>query len=120
MNIAYAAAGFDFTFGILLSYFGFKQSMWFEIKNNKAALHIFAKPNAKRSAFIKISEDELHIALHAKPHEGEANKELISYFAKLFRLPKSQVILERGESSRHKVVIVPLTATIQNFIEARS
>ena len=91
--------------------------MWFKIIKQHVALQIFAKPNAKRTTLLKISDQGLNIALHAKPHEGEANKELISYLAKLFNLPKSNIILDRGENSRHKIVIVPLTIKVQEFID---
>jgi uncharacterized protein (TIGR00251 family) len=90
--------------------------MWFQIQDQQVILNIYVKPNAKKTAIVKISDDELHIALHAKPHEGEANKELISYLAQIFKLPKSQVILHKGEASRHKRVIMPLTADVQRFL----
>lgn len=91
--------------------------MWFKIKDQQVILRIFAKPHANRTAYIKIDENALHIALNAKPHEGEANKELISYLAKIFRMPKSHLILQRGESSRHKVIMLPLTPKIQEFLD---
>lgn len=91
--------------------------MWYKIQNKQVTLNIFAKPNAKKTVLIKISDRWLHIALHAKPHQGEANKELISYLAKLFRLPKSKIILQRGEGSRHKQVIMPLTDAIKQLLD---
>lgn len=90
---------------------------WFQINNQQVALRILAKPNAKQTAIVEISAQELHIMLHAKPHQGEANKELIAYLAKFFRLPKRQIILQRGEKSKYKQVIVPLTATVQRFLD---
>jgi uncharacterized protein (TIGR00251 family) len=91
--------------------------MWFNIINQQVELKIFAKPNAKRTALLKVDEEALHISLHAKPHEGEANKELISFLAKLFRIPKSQIILQRGESGRRKIMMVPLSVKVQEFID---
>lgn len=91
--------------------------MWYKIQDQQVILNIFAKPKASKTAIVKVSEDELHIALHAKPHEGEANQELISYLAKLLKLPKTKVVLHKGESSRHKRVLVPLTETVQHFIQ---
>lgn len=91
--------------------------MWFKIENKQVKLSVFAKPNAKKTALKAISEHELHIALHAKPHHGEANTELISYLAKIFQLPKSKIILQRGEGSRHKLIIVPLTRIVQQLID---
>ena len=66
---------------------------------------------------MEVSNQGLHITLHAKPHQGEANKELIAYLAKLFRLPKSQITLQRGQGSKYKQVIVPLTAMIQQLLD---
>lgn len=90
--------------------------MWFTIQHQEVILNIFVKPNARKTVLVKVSDDELHISLHAKPHEGEANKELISYLANLLKLPKSKITLHKGESSRHKRVLVPLTETVQHFL----
>ena len=92
--------------------------MWFKIKNQHVEIHIFAKPNAKRTALVKINDNGLHISLHAKPHEGEANRELISYLTKLFQIPKSHLVLERGLGSRYKVVLVPLTTKVREFLKS--
>lgn len=86
---------------------------WFKIHGQRVTLLIFAKPNAKRTAFLKITDKGLHIALHAKPHEGEANKELITYLAKLLGIPKSHIVLHRGEGARHKTVIIPLSIKVE-------
>ncbi len=75
----------------------------------KVTIRVFVKPNAKKSALVEIKDGVLHIALHAKPHEGEANKELCRFLAELYKVPKSQVILEGGEKSRHKVISLPKT-----------
>lgn len=91
--------------------------MWFKIQNHQVLLNIFVKPNAKKTALIAITDNQLQISLHAKPHQGEANKELISYLAKLFRLPKSYITLEGGERSRDKKVRLELTNKVQQFLD---
>ncbi|MBL7480658.1 DUF167 domain-containing protein [Legionella bononiensis] len=83
--------------------------MWFKLENDHVTLSIYAKPNAKQSALLAITDNDVHIALHAKPQDGEANKELIKFVAKLFKLPKSHCELIRGEGSRHKQIRVPLS-----------
>lgn len=90
--------------------------MWFKIQDQQVKINILAKPNAKKTAFLGISEQGLLISLHAKPHKGAANKELITYLAKLFGVPKTQIILEKGEGSRNKQVIVPLTQSVHKLI----
>ncbi len=90
--------------------------MWYKIQNQQVRIKIFAKPNAKKTAFLGIGEHGLLISLHAKPHQGAANKELIAYLSKLFHLPKTQIILLKGEESRHKLVVVPLTDSVLKVI----
>lgn len=92
------------------------QPMWFKIQDQQVSLQIIAKPNAKKTAIIKISEQGLYIAIHAKPHEGAANKELIIFLSKIFDIPKSQIILKAGESSRYKQIIMPLTTSVQKIL----
>lgn len=91
--------------------------MWFKIQDQQVRINIFAKPNAKKTAFLGVNEQGLLISIHAKPHQGAANKELIAFLAELFHLPKTQIILQKGEGSRHKQVMVPLTAAIQKLID---
>jgi len=90
---------------------------WFKVHDNHVELRICAKPNAKCSALLDISERGVNIALHAKPSQGEANKELISYLAKLLSVPKSQIILKKGERSKYKMVILPLTSKVSIFLK---
>jgi uncharacterized protein (TIGR00251 family) len=91
--------------------------MWYKIHDQEVTITIYAKPRAKRTALLKIDENGLHISLHAKPVEGEANHELINYLAKLFNLPKNQIILKKGEGSKHKIISVPYTQKIADFIK---
>lgn len=89
-----------------------EESMWYKIIKEQVCVMIIAKPNAKKSACIKIDAQGLHIALHAKPVQGAANKELINFLAKLFAVPKSQLILLKGETSRYKQISLPYNAKV--------
>lgn len=91
--------------------------MWFSIKDERVTLRIFAKPNAKKHALVAQSEQGLHVSLHAKPQDGEANKALIAFLATVLKLPKSHIQLLRGEQSRHKCVSVPLTARVRALLD---
>jgi hypothetical protein len=42
----------------------------------------------------------------APPVEGKANKALIAALAKLFKLPKKAVILDKGTTGKNKVFIL--------------
>mgnify|MGYP000917452298 CR=1 FL=1 len=91
--------------------------MWFKIQDQQIRVQIIAKPNAKKTAILKISEEGLHVAIHAKPHKGEANKELIAYMSEVFGVPKSRVTLRMGEGSKHKQILMPLTDAIQKILD---
>jgi len=90
---------------------------WFKIETQKIQLKIFVKPNARQTKIVKIAEDELHIALHAKPQEGEANKALIEFLAEWLNIPKSQITLQHGNTSRHKTMVIPSSASVKKMIE---
>lgn len=90
--------------------------MWFKVTGQQVELHIFAKPNAKRSEITGVSEQGLCVALHARPQDGEANAELIVFLSGLLKIPRSKIILRRGDSSRYKSILLPLTAEVQAFL----
>lgn len=90
--------------------------MWFKIQDQQVSLCILVRPNAKKTALLDITEQGLSISLHAKPQEGEANKALIVFLAKLFKQPKSQIILQRGKTSRYKQVVLPLTDVVKQLL----
>jgi len=90
--------------------------MWFKIHDQQVTIQIIAKPNAKKTALVKITEQALHLAIHAKPHQGEANKELLLFISKLFAVPKSSITLKTGERSKYKQVMMPATAGIQKLL----
>lgn len=92
--------------------------MKFKIHNQQAELTIFVKPNARQTALVAVSDEQgMVISLHAKPHEGEANRELILFLAKLFKLPKTSIVLQTGGRSRHKKVVLPLNEQVKSFIQ---
>lgn len=91
--------------------------MWFKIQDQKVKIRIIAKPNAKKTALLAVSEEGLKIAVHAKPHKGEANKAVILFLSELFGVPKSQIVLESGETSKYKQVIMPLTPAVQHILK---
>jgi uncharacterized protein (TIGR00251 family) len=62
-------------------------------------------PRAGRDA-ITCEGAVLRVRLQAPPVEGAANAALLALFAKRLRLPKRAVTLERGATSREKLIAV--------------
>lgn len=69
-------------------------------------LHIRVSPNASKSKFVGLYQNELKIAVKAPPVDGAANKELIRFLAKSLGIPKSSLTLLRGETSRSKQIAI--------------
>ena len=75
-------------------------------------LRIRATPNAKQSEILGWEDDPtagrvLRVRVAAPPVEGKANAELRGFLAKTLGVPKSQVLLDKGGTSRVKVFEVP-------------
>ncbi len=77
---------------------------------------VYVKPNAKQTKLIGKDDRGLIIALHAKPQDGAANAELISFLAKLSGVPKSKIILRRGETARYKILEMPWNKVIAELL----
>ncbi len=65
-------------------------------------------PNASKNEVIKTSES-VKIKITAPPVDGKANKCLIEYLSKLFRVPKTSIVILRGETSKDKTLLIKIT-----------
>jgi uncharacterized protein (TIGR00251 family) len=81
-------------------------------------LRIFLQPKASRDQIVGLHDNELKIAVTAPPVEGQANAHLLKYLAKLFKVPKSSIELEKGELQRHKQIFIPMPKQIPPEVEA--
>lgn len=70
-------------------------------------LRIFLQPKASRDQIVGLHGNELKIAITAPPVDGAANAHLLKYLSKLFKTPKSSIVLEKGELQRHKQIWIP-------------
>ncbi len=78
-------------------------------------IRIKATPNAKVSELVRWIDEPLHgrvlcIRIKAAPVEGKANKELVRFLSKLCKVPKSQIEVEKGTTSRIKTISLPAQA----------
>ena len=75
-------------------------------------LRVRATPNARHSEIIGWEDDPqagriLRVRVAAPPVEGKANAELRDVLAKALDLPKSRVILDKGNAARFKCFDLP-------------
>ena len=62
-------------------------------------------PNASKNEIIK-TEDGVKIKITAQPIDGKANKCLIEYLSKTFKIPKSSIEILKGETSKEKTLLI--------------
>lgn len=87
-------------------------------------LSIKVLPNSKTSEIVgwELDVDNkpyLKIRLAAPPIDGKANKALCNFLAKTFAVPKRNVSLERGETSRLKRIKIIAPQLMPHFMSQR-
>jgi uncharacterized protein len=75
------------------------------IRDGRLLVMCAVTPRA-RSERIACEGGKLRVWLHAPPVEGAANEALIELFARILRLPKRAVSLERGATARRKTLAI--------------
>jgi len=69
-------------------------------------LAVRVNPKSSKSKIAGIIGEELKITLNAPPVDGKANKELTKLLSKTFSIPKSNITLLSGETSRSKRLLL--------------
>ena len=85
---------------------------------NDLRLVIFLQPKSAQDKIVGLHNGELKVCITAPPIEGQANTHLPKFLSKLFKVPKSAIVLEKGELSRHKQVLIPSPKVLPKEIES--
>lgn len=64
-------------------------------------------PNASKNEIIK-TDDGVKIKITAPPVDGKANKCLVEFLSKMFKIPKSSIEILRGETSKEKTLLLKI------------
>ena len=92
--------------------------MFYEVNGNSVSIRIKAQPAASKNEFCEIyGEDAIKIRIKAPAVEGAANKELIKFLAKSFKVSKSDILFKTGQNSKIKIVEFPLSDKFKDWIE---
>ena len=68
-------------------------------------ISVRVKPGTKGVTRLEKQEDGSYVAfLHARAHDGEANKALLELISDEFRIAKTQISIVSGAKSREKVL----------------
>ncbi len=66
--------------------------------------NIKISPNAKKNEIIREGEF-VKIKITAQPIDGKANKALVEFLSKYFKIPKTSIKILKGETSKEKTVL---------------
>jgi hypothetical protein len=64
------------------------------------------QPRASRNKIAGLIGDAIKLAITAPPVDGKANEAVIDFFADLFRIPKSSVVIVSGQTGRNKLITI--------------
>ncbi len=74
-------------------------------------LDLYVQPGARRAGVRGIHGGRIKISVAVPPVEGLANEALIEFLSERLRIPRSDITIFRGESSRLKTLkIIGLTS----------
>jgi uncharacterized protein (TIGR00251 family) len=76
------------------------------VQGERVIVEVHVVPRAAKSAVLGLHDGRLKVALAAPPVDGEANQELIAFFAGALGKPRRAVTLVRGERSRQKTLAI--------------
>jgi len=84
-------------------------------------LSIKLRPRASRNQIAGVHGNELKISVTAPPVDSAANEALIAFLAELLDRSRSSILLVRGQTSRHKTILLRgfTTAQIQTKLNIR-
>ena len=69
-------------------------------------LRLRVQPGARAERLEGVHDDELRLRLTAPPVDGAANTACLVFLARTLGVRRSQITLQSGRKSRHKVLLV--------------
>lgn len=81
---------------------------WLRPDGQGCVLTVHVQPGAKRTEVVGEHGDALKIRLAAPPVDGKANDALLAFLAETLALPRREVSLRAGQTSRRKLVDIGL------------
>ena len=65
-------------------------------------------PNSSKNELI-VEDEFIKVKISAQPIENKANKALIEYLSKQFKIPKSSISIIKGETSKEKAILFSIS-----------
>ncbi len=65
-------------------------------------------PNSSKNDII-LEEEFIKVKVTAQPIENKANKALVEYLSKTFKIPKTSIEILKGDTSKEKTILLGTT-----------
>ncbi len=91
--------------------------MWYEEREETVDLFVTARPASGKNEITGVFDDALKIKIKAPAVEGAANKELVKFLSKSFKIPKSEIRFVAGETSKRKRIRLPKSQKLLEWLD---
>lgn len=75
------------------------------VKDNGILIKIRISPNASKNQIL-VDGDVIKLKVTAQPIENKANKAVIEFLSKSFKIPKTSISIVKGETSKDKTIFI--------------
>ena len=79
-----------------------------KIVEDGVILKIRIAPNSAKNQLV-LSDDMVKLKITAQPIENKANKAVVEYLSKLFKIPKTSISIIKGDTSKDKTLLLKTT-----------
>ena len=80
--------------------------MFYQWHGDNLVINIRVQPRAASDGFAEIPGEEIKLRITAAPVDGKANRHLIAFLAKTFKVAKADISIVAGASARSKRISI--------------
>lgn len=95
-----------------------KLQAWHCQQGNDLILQVRIQPRASRDEFAGILNHQIKIRITAAATDNQANKHLIDFLAKQFRVGKNRISITQGSKSRNKTIRIEDVDTLPTLLQS--
>lgn len=75
-------------------------------------LSLKISPNSSKNEIIKSEDGSIKVKITAQPIDGKANKALVGFLSKQFKIPKSSIEIIKGHTGKDKSLLIKTNDTL--------
>lgn len=69
-------------------------------------IRLKVNPRSSKNQLLDLRSETIRVKLAASPVDGEANRSLVKFMARLCHVPTANVEIVSGEKTRHKTILI--------------